>query len=68
MDNKKRDWLAVIRNELDMTQQELADRLGVSNRTISNIELGAKNPSGKLAYRIAQELGFNADRFYEDCS
>ena len=36
-----------------MTQQQLADRVYVSARTIISLEKGQYNPSLMLAYRIA---------------
>lgn len=61
----KRTWLSIKRMEKGLTQIELADRLEVSNRTISNIERGHKNPSGRLAYNIATELDFDVGLFYQ---
>ena len=37
-----------------MTQQQLADLVDVSSRTISSIEKGQYSPSLMLAYRMAQ--------------
>jgi putative transcriptional regulator len=41
----------------EMTQQQLADRVGVSRQTIVAIEKGHYAPSLELAFRIA--LAFN---------
>lgn len=38
----------------EMTQQELADRLGVTRQTILAIEKGKFNPSTRLALQMAQ--------------
>ncbi len=38
----------------EMTQQELADKTGVSRQTIVAIEKGNYSPSLELAFRIAQ--------------
>ena len=38
----------------EMTQQELADAVGVSRQTIVAIEKGNYSPSLELAFRIAQ--------------
>lgn len=40
----------------EMTQQELADRVGVTRQTISSIERNRYSPSLELAFRIAREL------------
>ena len=44
----------VLRAERRMTQQELADQIGVTRATINAIEGGNYNPSLELAFRIAQ--------------
>ena len=52
----------------DMTQQELADRVGVTRQTILSIEGGRYNPSVGLALLLAETFGvpvealFNIDR------
>ncbi len=43
-----------LRTAANMTQQQLADLVHVSNRTIISIEKEQYNPSLMLAYRIAQ--------------
>jgi putative transcriptional regulator len=40
-----------------MTQQDLADRVGVTRQTINAIELGKYSPSLEVAFRIAAALG-----------
>jgi len=40
----------------EMTQQELADAVGVSRQTIVAIEKGNYSPSLELAFRIAMEF------------
>lgn len=45
-------WRAMRR----MSQQELADKVGVSRQTIMQLEKNRYNPSLKLAYSIAQIL------------
>jgi putative transcriptional regulator len=44
-----------------MTQQDLADRVGVTRQTIVALEAGAYTPSLALALRIAKEFGKNTD-------
>ncbi|TFF94736.1 MAG: transcriptional regulator [Promethearchaeota archaeon] len=56
-----------IRDEKDLTQQELADLIGVSRQTIHYIEKGDYNPSLILAYKIADVLGTPVnDLFYRE--
>ena len=43
-----------MRTKAKMTQQQLADLVHVSSRTIISIEKGQYSPSLMLAYRIAQ--------------
>ena len=38
----------------EMTQQELADKIGVTRQTIVAIEKGSYSPSLELAFRIAR--------------
>lgn len=40
----------------EMTQQDLADRVGVTRQTIMAIEKGKYSPSLELAFRIAIEF------------
>ena len=46
--------LKVLRAERDWTQAELADRVGVSRKTINTIERGVFVPSTVLALRLAR--------------
>ena len=38
----------------EMTQQELAERIGVTRQTVNAIELGKYSPSLEVAFRIAR--------------
>ena len=49
----------------DMTQQELADRVGVTRQTILSIEKGRYNPSVGLAIRIAEAFGVPVEALFE---
>ena len=44
-----------------ITQQQLADRVHVSSRTIISIEKEQYNPSLLLAYRIAEIFGVSVE-------
>lgn len=45
--------LKVLRAERDWSQQDLADRLGVSRQSVNAIEKGRYDPSLPLAFTIA---------------
>ena len=49
-----------LRTAAGMTQQQLADRVHVSSRTIISLEKELYNPSLLLAYRIAELFGVTA--------
>ena len=50
-----------------MTQQGLADAVGVTRQTINAIELGGYNPTIKLCVAICQALGVTLnDLFWKD--
>ena len=48
-----------------MTQQDLADAIGVSRQTISYLEKGDYNPSLKIANDIAKHFGKSIDDIFE---
>ena len=50
------------RTEKKLSQQELADMVGVSRNTISSLETGQYEPTAKLAYILAIAL----DKKFED--
>ncbi len=45
--------LRVLRTEREWSQQDLAERLGVSRQSVNAIETGKYDPSLPLAFRIA---------------
>src|SRR6056297_424394 len=46
-----------IRKQLNMTQEELANKIGTQKSNISRLENGNQNPSIDLLYKIANALG-----------
>jgi len=48
-----------------MTQQKLADRVGVTRQTIIAIEAGKYAPSLPLAFRIAQTFGIPIEQVFQ---
>ena len=52
------------RARLDLTQQDLADRVGVRRQTILAVEKGKYVPSALLAFRIAAALGMGIEELF----
>ena len=48
----------------EMTQQELADKVGVSRQTIVAIEKGSYSPSLELAFRIARAFSVSIEAVF----
>ncbi|HER44147.1 MAG TPA: transcriptional regulator [Candidatus Eisenbacteria bacterium] len=53
------------RARLNLTQQELAERVGVRRQTVIAVEKGHYAPSALLAFRIARELEMKVDELFE---
>ena len=49
----------------EMTQQALADRIGVTRQTVNAIELGKYSPSLEVAFRIADVFGVALERVFQ---
>ncbi|MBE6996204.1 MAG: helix-turn-helix transcriptional regulator [Ruminococcaceae bacterium] len=59
--------LKAARAALDMSQQQLAEAVGVSRQTINAIEKGDYNPTIKLCLAICRTLNRTLDDlFWED--
>lgn len=58
--------LKSARAALDMSQQELADRIGVSRQTIGAIEKGNYNPTINLCIAICKALNKTLDDLFWD--
>src|SRR5215208_8113141 len=55
-----------IREQAGYSQQDLADESGVSQHTISEIELGRRKPQGRTLRKLANVLGVEVRDFFED--
>lgn len=53
-----------LRAERGWTQQELAERLGVSRQTVNAIETGKYDPSLPLAFKIAALLRLRIEEIF----
>ncbi len=49
----------------EMTQAELADRIGVTRQTVIAIEQGRYSPSLEMAFRIARAFGVRLDEVFQ---
>ncbi|MDD3070926.1 MAG: helix-turn-helix transcriptional regulator [Methanoculleus horonobensis] len=56
--------IKVFRAMRDMTQEELADAIRVTRRTINSIERGKYNPSIEVAYRIAKTFNVTIEEVF----
>jgi putative transcriptional regulator len=53
-----------LRNELGLSQEELANRVGVRRETMIFLEKGKYNPSLRLAYKTAKALNTTIDGLF----
>ncbi|WP_407670200.1 helix-turn-helix transcriptional regulator [Pelosinus propionicus] len=61
-----RIWLLELRNQKGITHQEVADKANIKRPYYTQIELGIRNPSPKVAKRIAFTLSFDWELFFND--
>lgn len=61
MNNKIRE----LRSQINMTQEQLADKLGVSRQTIISIESGRYNPSLILGYKISKVFNESIEEIFD---
>lgn len=57
--------IKVERAILDITQEELAVKIGVSRQTINSIEKNRYVPSTLLALKLSRVFGKNVNDFFE---
>lgn len=56
--------LKEVRKEKNISQQELADMVGVSRNTISSLETGQYEPTAKLAYVLCVALDMKFEELF----
>lgn len=64
MDGKKNLRLKLARVEKDLSQEQLAELVGVTRQTIGLIEAGNYNPTLKLCLAICKALGKTLDQIF----
>ncbi|HTY60901.1 MAG TPA: helix-turn-helix transcriptional regulator [Acidobacteriota bacterium] len=62
MKNKLRD----LRQQLNWSQAELAERLNVSRQTVNSIETDKYDPSLPLAFKIARLFRLRIEEVFDD--
>ena len=56
-----KDRIKKIRKELDLTQQEFADRIGIKRNTVASYETGKSNLSDGAVSLICREFNVNEE-------
>jgi putative transcriptional regulator len=52
------------RTELGLTQAELAEKVGVTRKTVNTVENGVFTPSATLAIKLARALGLRVEELF----
>ena len=52
------------RNELGLTQAELAEKVWVTRKTVNTVENGVFTPSATLAIKLAAALGLSVEQLF----
>jgi transcriptional regulator with XRE-family HTH domain len=56
--------LRQLRRERDLTQEQLAEAIGVSVEAISNFERGVHAPSFETMEKLVEALGVSVDKLF----
>ena len=59
-----KNQIAELRKSRNLTQQELADLLGVTRQTIISLEGGRYNPSILLAFKLARTFDMQIEDIF----
>jgi len=57
--------LKACRTELGLTQAELAERVGVTRKTVNTVENGVFTPSTILALKLAEALDRTVEELFQ---
>lgn len=52
------------RAELGLTQADLAEKVGVTRKTVNTVENGVFTPSATLAIKLGRALGLNVEQLF----
>lgn len=64
-ENILKNTLKVQRAKNDMTQEQLAQMVGVTRKTINTVEKGKYVPSTYLALKLAKVLGVSVEELFQ---
>ena len=59
-----KNHVKIARVKVDLTQQQLADVVGITRQTVSLIEKGKYNPSLKLCLQICYAVNVKLDELF----
>jgi transcriptional regulator with XRE-family HTH domain len=62
------DKLKEKRKELSLTQEQMADKLGLKTSTYGNYETNKREPNSETIKNIADKLGMDVDDFFKNNS
>jgi putative transcriptional regulator len=65
MHERLRNRLREVRTRMNLTQADLATRVGVSRKTINTVENGVFIPSTVLALRLAKALRTTVESLFQ---
>jgi transcriptional regulator with XRE-family HTH domain len=65
-DDRLREWLVKARQQANLSQKAVCNRIGISQPTYWEYEHGDSTPTPANAKKIGEILGFPWTRFYED--
>lgn len=60
-----RNWLIAIRKQRGLTQVEVAEKVGISQPSLCDIERGITSPRPDTAKKIAEVLDFPWTKFFD---
>jgi putative transcriptional regulator len=64
MPDRLANRLKEARNALGLTQAQLAEKVGVTRKTVNTVENGVFTPSATLAIKLAQALGLSVEQLF----
>ena len=65
MNSQLDNHIAKLRAQRKISQQQLADEIGVSRKTISTVETGRFTPSVVIALKLANYFDVPVERIFE---